>query len=124
MMPIGKTETVSEFDRLSDRELQVMEFLRQGKSNCEIAECLGVSQKTIGTYKARLMEKFGVRTAPELLARLRQNSSFPEERRGRGTAIRLSDGVEEVEEIFDQLLRLGASAPCRMENFVGVREVA
>jgi DNA-binding CsgD family transcriptional regulator len=31
---------------------------------------MGVSQKTIGTYKARLMGKCGVRTTPELLARM------------------------------------------------------
>lgn len=55
---------------LSDRELQVFEFLRQGLANNDIAGRLGISQKTVGTYKTRLMEKLGVRTTPELLARL------------------------------------------------------
>ena len=54
---------------LSDRELQVFEMLRQGVSNKDIAARLGISQKTIGTYKARLMEKLGIRTTPELVAR-------------------------------------------------------
>ena len=66
----GKAYSASELDQLSDRELQVFELLRQGNSSREIAECMGVSQKTIGTYKARLMEKCGVRTTPELLARM------------------------------------------------------
>lgn len=60
----------SEIDILSDRELQVLEFLRLGMGNSEIAGQMGLSQKTVGTYKARLMEKMGVRTTPELLARV------------------------------------------------------
>lgn len=56
---------------LSDRELQVLEFLRQGLGNIDIAARLGISQKTVGTYKARLMEKLGVRTTPELIAQIR-----------------------------------------------------
>ena len=55
-------------DDLSDRELQVYEMLCQGLGNKDIAVRLGISHKTIGTYKARLMEKLGVRTAPELQA--------------------------------------------------------
>jgi DNA-binding NarL/FixJ family response regulator len=57
---------------LSDRELQVFESLRQGLGNSAIAERLGLSHKTVGTYKARLMEKLGVRTTPELLSRVRE----------------------------------------------------
>jgi DNA-binding CsgD family transcriptional regulator len=39
-------------------------------SNIQIAEQMGISPKTVGTYKARLMEKLGVRTTPELVKRL------------------------------------------------------
>jgi len=35
-----------------------------------IAEFMGVSQKTIDTYKSRLMKKSGVRTTTELMARM------------------------------------------------------
>ena len=56
---------------LSDRELQVCEMLSQGLANKDIAARLGISPKTIGTYKARLMEKLGVRTTPELVERTR-----------------------------------------------------
>lgn len=59
-----------EISGMSDRELQVFEFLRQGLGNSTIAERLGLSHKTVGTYKARLMEKMGVRTTSELLARV------------------------------------------------------
>ena len=68
-------ETASASDsigQLSDRELQVYEMLSQGLGNKAIAERLGISQKTIGTYKARLMEKLGIRTTPELIERTRR----------------------------------------------------
>lgn len=64
-----KTE-IHELGTLSDREIQVMELIRAGMSNIQIAEQMGISPKTVGTYKARLMEKLGVRTTPELLKRL------------------------------------------------------
>jgi len=59
-------------DHLSTRELQVYEMLGRGLSNKTIAEGLGVSHKTIGTYKARLMEKLGYRTTPELMHHARE----------------------------------------------------
>ena len=59
-------------DQLSTRELQVYEMLGRGLSNKTIAEKLGVSHKTIGTYKARLMEKLGYRTTPELMLHARR----------------------------------------------------
>jgi DNA-binding NarL/FixJ family response regulator len=62
----------SPMDHLSTRELQVYEMLGRGLSNKAIAEGLGVSRKTIGTYKARLMEKLGYRTTPALMLHARQ----------------------------------------------------
>ncbi len=69
----GKTDRYSGLGELSDREVQVLDYLRQGMGNREIAERLGVSDKTIGTYKSRLMEKLGVRTTPALVARLQSS---------------------------------------------------
>lgn len=60
---------------LSNRELQVCEMLSQSLGNKDIAARLGISPKTIGTYKARLMEKLGVRTTPELVALAKDESS-------------------------------------------------
>ncbi len=59
-------------ENLSNRELQVYELLCQGLSNKDIGERLGISHKTIGTYKARLMEKIGVRTTQDLMASTQQ----------------------------------------------------
>lgn len=64
-------ESANPLDVLSDRELQVYEMLGKGLGNKDIADRLGVSHKTIGTYKARLMEKMGVRTTSDLIVRTR-----------------------------------------------------
>ena len=44
----------------SERETQVLTLAAQGYSNKEIAAQLGISVKTVETYKARLMEKLGL----------------------------------------------------------------
>lgn len=49
-------------DNLSDREREVLVRIARGFSNKEIAAELGVSVKTIETYKARVAEKLGLRT--------------------------------------------------------------
>lgn len=54
-------------NQLSDQELRVFDLLAEGRRNCEIAEHLGVSEKTISTVKTRLMKKLGVRTTAQLL---------------------------------------------------------
>lgn len=55
------TESAAEPDtllaRLSDREITVLNYLRQGKSNKEIADTLALSNKTISTYKTRMLQK-------------------------------------------------------------------
>jgi two-component system, NarL family, response regulator NreC len=47
---------------LSEREAEVVRLVAGGYSNKEIAAQLAVSVKTVETYKARAMEKLGVRT--------------------------------------------------------------
>jgi DNA-binding NarL/FixJ family response regulator len=48
--------------RLSEREFQVMKMIARGLSMKEIAEELSVSVRTIYTYRARLMEKMGLKS--------------------------------------------------------------
>ena len=57
--------------RMSDREVTVLRYLAEGKSNKEIAELLQLSNKTISTYKARLLEKSGASSLTELLAQFK-----------------------------------------------------
>ncbi len=60
-------------ETLSDREFQVMRLIASGKTLSEIAGLLSLSDKTISTYRARLMEKMGMRTNAELIHYAIQN---------------------------------------------------
>lgn len=53
---------------LSDRELQVLRLVARGYSSKQIAGQIFVSAKTVETYRARLLEKLGLRTRSELVA--------------------------------------------------------
>ncbi len=51
---------------LTPREAEVMELLRAGRSNAEIAHTLHVSVETVRTHARRIYRKLGVRTRREL----------------------------------------------------------
>jgi DNA-binding NarL/FixJ family response regulator len=51
---------------LSDRELQVLRLIADGRELGEMAQALGLSVKTIGTYRERLKNKLGAATSREL----------------------------------------------------------
>jgi DNA-binding NarL/FixJ family response regulator len=51
---------------LSHREFQVFERLSQGRSVGEIAKELSLSSNTVSTYRARILDKTGVRNDVEL----------------------------------------------------------
>ena len=52
---------------LSDRELEVLQLLGQGKTLAKIADHLALNAKTISTYRARLLEKLKVESTGELI---------------------------------------------------------
>jgi DNA-binding NarL/FixJ family response regulator len=54
-------------EALSDREYQVLRMLGSGHTVSEIARELGLSVKTISTYRSRVLEKLGMRTSAELM---------------------------------------------------------
>jgi len=53
-------------DQLSDREYQVMTMIASGKTIIEISKELHLSDKTISTYRARILEKMDLRTSAEI----------------------------------------------------------
>jgi two-component system, NarL family, invasion response regulator UvrY len=53
-------------ESLSDRELQVLCLMASGKTVGEIAEELSLSDKTISTYRRRILDKMAMRTNAEL----------------------------------------------------------
>jgi DNA-binding NarL/FixJ family response regulator len=54
-------------ERLSDRELEVFQWIGQGLSVIEIADKLKVSPKTIETYRSHIKEKLGLSSANDVL---------------------------------------------------------
>jgi DNA-binding NarL/FixJ family response regulator len=51
---------------LSDREFEVMRLIGSGKTVGQIAELLVLSDKTISTYRARILEKMKMTTNAEI----------------------------------------------------------
>jgi DNA-binding NarL/FixJ family response regulator len=55
------------FKKVSNREIEVLRYLNNGKKNKEIAQILGIDEKTISTYKLRLLSKLNVTNLVDLL---------------------------------------------------------
>lgn len=53
--------------KLSKREMQVLKLLSNGKSNKDISQELDISDKTVSTYKFRLLNKIGGKTVVDLI---------------------------------------------------------
>lgn len=54
-------------ETLSDREFEVMCLLASGKTVSEIAQFLSLSDRTISTYRARILSKMAMKTTAELI---------------------------------------------------------
>jgi len=52
---------------LSDREYQVLRMIGAGRTVTEIGSELGLSVKTVSTYRGRILEKLELRTSAELI---------------------------------------------------------
>lgn len=57
--------------KLSSREIEVLRYLSEGKKNKEIAELLTLNEKTISTYKLRLLTKLHVTSLVDLIDKAR-----------------------------------------------------
>ncbi len=53
--------------KLTPREHEVVRRIAQGSTYREIAEALGISEKTVATYRERASDKLGVRSRAELV---------------------------------------------------------
>lgn len=61
-------------ETLSDREFEVLRLIGTGKTVCDIANLLSLSDKTISTYRARILEKMNMKTNAELTRYAIQNN--------------------------------------------------
>lgn len=55
------------YRKLSTREIEVLRYLSDGKKNNEIAKLLDLNEKTISTYKLRLLNKLNVTNLVDLV---------------------------------------------------------
>jgi two-component system response regulator EvgA len=58
---------------LSKREFEVLKYLSEGKEIINIANRMKISNKTVSTYKTRLMEKLGLKNQRDILDFTRRN---------------------------------------------------
>jgi DNA-binding NarL/FixJ family response regulator len=63
-LEVGREQALHE--ALSDREYQVMCMIASGKTVMEIAQKLSLSEKTISTYRSRILEKMKMKNNAEL----------------------------------------------------------
>lgn len=64
--PFRKEESANIFDKLSRREMQISIMLTDGRKVSQISELLGLSPKTVYSYRYRIFEKLGIRSDVEL----------------------------------------------------------
>ncbi len=60
------SDMASPVDKLSDREVEVLQLFGRGRSTREVAEALHLSVKTIETHRAHIKEKLGFKEADEM----------------------------------------------------------
>lgn len=65
---IGKQKQPSSDDtKLSDREMEVLKMIAEGKTSREIADLLFISVKTVGTHKQHISEKLNLNTTADMV---------------------------------------------------------
>lgn len=64
---IGEDASRPSHETLSDREFEVLRLIASGKAVGDIARELALSVKTISTYRARILEKTGLKNNAELM---------------------------------------------------------
>jgi two-component system, NarL family, response regulator EvgA len=60
-------EEAERIAQLSDKELLILQLLSKGMSNKTIGEALFMSDKTVSTYKGRILEKLGISSLAGLI---------------------------------------------------------
>jgi DNA-binding NarL/FixJ family response regulator len=60
------------YRKLSNREVEVLRYLSGGKKNHEIADILSLNEKTISTYKLRLLTKLNVTNLVDLVEKAKK----------------------------------------------------
>ena len=64
---VGESSALSRYKKLSSREIEVLNLLSSGKRNKDIANALNINEKTVSTYKTRLLKKLKVDNLADLI---------------------------------------------------------
>ena len=70
---VGESSAINGYKKLSTREIEVLNMISSGKRNKEIAKALDINEKTVSTYKTRLLTKLKVDNIADLI---NQSSMF------------------------------------------------
>ncbi len=57
----------AEYEKLSDREKEVLKLIAEGYTSKQIADLLTISVKTVMAHRTNIMEKLGIRNRSELI---------------------------------------------------------
>ncbi len=63
----GRKHSMDPIERLSNREVQVLNLIGRGKTTREIAQDLNLSIKTIESHRQRIKKKLSLETSPRLV---------------------------------------------------------
>lgn len=63
----GEVCTESPYDKLSDREKQVLKLVAEGYTHKEVADMLAISAKTVIAHQTNISEKLGIHTRAGLI---------------------------------------------------------
>lgn len=104
--------------RLSQREWEVVDLLRQGKSNKLIASALGISERTVEFHLNNIYNKFQVSSRVELVLKLGESTvvdkgEVPENRDGlnsRNWATSLREAVSKIGKELTMTTTVNANA--------------
>ena len=64
---LDKQQVLDLFSGLSERELEVLELVAEGKMNKVVAQDLGISERTVEVHRSHIMHKLGVQTLAQLV---------------------------------------------------------
>ncbi|MDG1063785.1 MAG: response regulator transcription factor [Flavobacteriaceae bacterium] len=68
---VGESSAINRYKKLSSREIEVLNLLSNGKRNKDIAHALDINEKTVSTYKTRLLKKLKVDNIADLINQAR-----------------------------------------------------
>ncbi len=64
---LDKQQVLDRFNSLSDRELEVLDLVAEGKMNKVVAQDLGISERTVEVHRSHIMHKLGIQTLAQLI---------------------------------------------------------